>query len=653
MSYNNKKIYTCLIVVLLIATACSRRQISQVAYYESIDENNTNVVLKDVQTKLNYAGITDYSNKIEFFGTDTLDWGVDETDAEIVWGGFDGATSILDDDHVAGRNVKVAIIDSGLDYDHEDFYGKYIIGINYYWIGERFGDIGTNDLYGAENYHGTHVAGIIAANDNDLDDSVIGVAPEVDLYIANVYNGEDFNEFGELCGIEAPWIIEAIIWATNQGVDVISISVGQSDDIGPGIQTAIQNAFDAGIIIVAASGNYKKDVGIPAICDPAANDHVIAVGAINENRKFADEMGEEGGWSSCFGPEQELVAPGVNILSTTPGSNYGTSDGTSFAAPMVTGVCALLIEKSRELFGFKLPPEDIRRVLARTAIDRGVPNRDDYYGWGEVNAKLAIDALETDSDGDNLIDILEEYYNTNPLIADSDGDTLLDGDEVYVHKTDPNSQDSDNDNIPDNEELNVYGTDPNDNDSDDDSMPDGWEVDNNLNPLANDSGLDPDGDGLTNFEEYTHGTDPHDTDTDNDGLSDGQELNPLNNTDPTNPDTDGDGLSDGQEVYGVDVPGLGLRYTDPTDSDTDNDGLTDGQEVNGLVFGDHGIFYTDPINSDSDGDESNDRLEWIFGTNPFNQDTDNDGYTDYEEFCAGTDPNDPLSKPGGGGWFFP
>ncbi|GAH83593.1 unnamed protein product, partial [marine sediment metagenome] len=73
----------------------------------------------------------------------------------------------------------------------------------------------------------------------------------------------------------------------------------------------------------------------------------------------------------------------------------------------------------------------------------------------------------------------------------------------------------------------------------------------------------------------------------------------------------------------------------------------------GLVFGDHGIFYTDPINSDSDGDESNDRLEWIFGTNPFNQDTDNDGYTDYEEFCAGTDPNDPLSKPGGGGWFFP
>ncbi len=121
-------------VVLLIVTACNRKQISQVAYYESIDKSNNNIVLSDVQTKLNYMGITEDYTKIEFFGVDMLDWGIDETDAEIVWGGSDGATSILDATHVAGRNVKVAIIDTGLDYLHEDFYETNITGINFFWI---------------------------------------------------------------------------------------------------------------------------------------------------------------------------------------------------------------------------------------------------------------------------------------------------------------------------------------------------------------------------------------------------------------------------------------------------------------------------------------------------------------------------------------
>ncbi|MHA1817174.1 MAG: S8 family serine peptidase, partial [Candidatus Heimdallarchaeaceae archaeon] len=437
MSNSNKKIYTCLIVVLLFATACNRRQISQVAYHKSVDKSHTNIVLIDVQTMLYHAGIADCFSNIEFFGQDTLDWGVDETDAEIVWGGSDGATSILSGTHVAGRNVKVAIIDSGLDRTHRDFEDTYVIGINYVWVGDRSqGIIGTDNNYDADTYHGTHVAGIIAANDNDLDNSVIGVAPKVDLYIANVYNDEYNPATNDFYGIEGDWVTEAIKWATLQEVDVISMSLGQIDPFGSGFNDAIEDAYAAGIVLVAASGNFK-DGGDSSIRNPATNLNVIAVGAIDENGILADNMGEDEDWNSCFGNKQELVAPGVNILSTIPGDLYDTSDGTSFAAPMVTGVCALLIEKSRELFGFKLPPEDIRTVLALTAIDLGVQNRDDYYGWGEVNAKLAIDALETDSDGDNLIDILEEYYGTNPLMADSDGDTLLDGDEVYVHKTSP------------------------------------------------------------------------------------------------------------------------------------------------------------------------------------------------------------------------
>ncbi|MHA1466332.1 MAG: hypothetical protein ACTSQ2_14675, partial [Candidatus Heimdallarchaeaceae archaeon] len=79
MSNSNKKIYTCLIVVLLFATACNRRQISQVAYHKSVDKSHTNIVLIDVQTMLYHAGIADCFSNIEFFGQDTLDWGVDET----------------------------------------------------------------------------------------------------------------------------------------------------------------------------------------------------------------------------------------------------------------------------------------------------------------------------------------------------------------------------------------------------------------------------------------------------------------------------------------------------------------------------------------------------------------------------------------------
>ncbi|MHA1868416.1 MAG: hypothetical protein ACTSXD_10275, partial [Candidatus Heimdallarchaeaceae archaeon] len=152
--------------------------------------------------------------------------------------------------------------------------------------------------------------------------------------------------------------------------------------------------------------------------------------------------------------------------------------------------------------------------------------------------------------------------------------------------------DTDSDGLTDNDELNIYFTDPNNNDTDSDGMSDGWEVGNSLDPLTDDSSLDPDSDALTNLNEYQAGTDPNDSDTDNDGLVDGDEVNTYS-TDPTNNDTDSDGLVDGWEVDNsldplTDDSSLDLdsdaltnlgEYqagTDPNDSDTDNDGLVDG-----------------------------------------------------------------------------
>ena len=157
-----------------------------------------------------------------------------------------------------------------------------------------------------------------------------------------------------------------------------------------------------------------------------------------------------------------------------------------------------------------------------------------------ISIEYSISPLDSDSDG--LTDANEILiYDTDPYISDSDGDGYNDFEEV-VSNTDPldstsnpesqqYTQDTDSDGLTDSDEVNTYGTDPLVSDSDGDGMPDGWEVDNSLDPLTDDSSLDLDNDGLTNFDEYQAGTDPNASDTDSDGLTDGDEVNTYG-TDP-------------------------------------------------------------------------------------------------------------------------
>jgi len=139
-------------------------------------------------------------------------------------------------------------------------------------------------------------------------------------------------------------------------------------------------------------------------------------------------------------------------------------------------------------------------------------------------------------------------------------------------------------------------------------IPDGWEVENSLDPLTDDSAEDPDSDGLSNLGEYQANTDPSNSDTDFDGMPDGWEvensLDPL--TDDSAEDPDSDSLTNLGEYQ---------ANTDPSNSDTDGDGLTDGEEVN------------------------------TYGTDPLVSDTDGDGYSDGDEVNKGTDPTDSNSYP--------
>ncbi len=266
------------------------------------------------------------------------------------------------------RNIIVAVIDSGVDYTHNDLSANYLPG------GYDFVD-DDNDPYpaadGIDNNqngwvdegvnHGTHVAGIIAAVANNS----IGIAgiAKVSILSERVMNSDgDGTSFD---------VVEGINHAVAHGAKIINLSLGggrtslESD--------ACQNAWDNGCIIVAAAGN---DYGGP-VSYPAAYPTVIAVSATDSNDNLSN--------FSSVGSEVELSAPGVSILSTIKNNQYETESGTSMAAPHVAGVAALVWSANP---GFT--NEEVRKVLQDSADDLGPSGRDDNFGYGRVNAYKAI-----------------------------------------------------------------------------------------------------------------------------------------------------------------------------------------------------------------------------------------------------------------------
>jgi hypothetical protein len=257
---------------------------------------------------------------------------------------------------------------------------------------------------------------------------------------------------------------------------------------------------------------------------------------------------------------------------------------------------------------------------------------DSWEVYNNLNPLIANRDLDPDNDG---LTNLEEYqYLTDPNDEDSDGDRLSDFSEVITYTTNPNTHDSDLDGVKDYDEIFTYATDPRNNDSDSDSMRDGWEVDMGLNPLVDDAGIDYDGDGLLNSEEYRYNSNPLRYDGDNDGLSDFDEIHTYGSN-PSSVDGDQDRLRDNVEI---------LEYgTDPMDPDTDKDSIWDGEEV--LDLG------TNPRNRDSDRDGTPDGWEFLNGFDPLVDDSaldsDEDGFTNLHEYYIGTDPNNADSDADG------
>ena len=218
----------------------------------------------------------------------------------------------------------------------------------------------SND-YNDNNGHGTAVAGVISALIND--EGIIGTAPEIDLYAVKIMESSSGDLSDAIAGLE---------WAINNSMDIVSMSFG-FNSYSQIFKEVLEEAYNNGILLVAAAGNNGKD----DILYPAKYNKVIAVGAVNKNNNRAS--------FSSYGFDMELVAPGVDINSTSLNNKYTTSSGSSMSTPHVTGVVALI-----KAFNNSLTNVQIRNKLRNDALDLGNSGWDMLYGFGLVQANLDL-----------------------------------------------------------------------------------------------------------------------------------------------------------------------------------------------------------------------------------------------------------------------
>jgi len=250
--------------------------------------------------------------------------------------------------HTKGAGVKVAVLDTGMPR-HRDLS---VVGAQSFISGYL------EDCQGHATAVGSIISGLGCASTG-----VAGVAPDADMYYGVVLNSSGAGSMTS--------VAQGINWAVDEiHADVINLSLGTPHAYGcdPKVQAACRHAYENGVVVVGAAGNDARDVNWPA-----ALDTVIAVAAVDRNLKAAS--------FSARGPEVEFAAGGVSVMTAYLDNGYATLSGTSFSAPVVTGIIALIISEHRSR-GIKMSPEEVRQHLKEIAYDVGAEGRDNETGWG-------------------------------------------------------------------------------------------------------------------------------------------------------------------------------------------------------------------------------------------------------------------------------
>ncbi len=283
-------------------------------------------------------------------------WGIDQIDAERAWGGSENASHVVATG-VTGKGVKVAVIDTGIDATHPDLVVAGGVNI--------LNPDAASPAWQDDNGHGTRVAGIIGARDNNV--GVVGVAPECELYAVKVL---DMSGSGSVADV-----VEGIEWCINNGMQVINMSLGVTTYESV-LKDACDRAYDdgQGAIVVGAAGNAGQDTYTAWPGNFASVISVAGTDAADNRCSF-----------SMQGAAVELAAPGKAILTTNLGGTYAEEDGTSFSAPHVAGAAALVLSTGRYSSA-----ERVRQHLRDTAIDLGALGRDQAFGYGRIDCHAAV-----------------------------------------------------------------------------------------------------------------------------------------------------------------------------------------------------------------------------------------------------------------------
>ena len=280
-----------------------------------------------------------------------ISWGVERL-------GIDKYAKYIKDENKENI-VTIAVIDTGIDYNHSIFKDKLLYS-GYDFINND-DDPYDDNLQG----HGTHVAGIIADSTRELDN--IKILP---IKALNSLGTGTISSLGN-----------SIRYAIDSNVDIINLSLGLANKTHSNlIEELILEAVNSGITVVNAAGNSNSNTMYSC---PSHIDEAIIVSSIDNNNKA---------YTSNYGPNIDVAAPGVNIYSSIPGDNYAYKSGTSMAAPYISAIAAMI-----KLNNPELEPLEIENIIKEYSVDIGEKGVDWYFGSGVPNMALALPKVDLEN----------------------------------------------------------------------------------------------------------------------------------------------------------------------------------------------------------------------------------------------------------------